>query len=383
MGASVNNILGRYLVRQNLFLVGVILAVGCLLYLLMDLFDRLDNFLSAGLGFGVMATYYAVKLPLIISQILPVVLLLALVVQFGFMARNRELMALRAGGLPLSWLVRFVVIYGLAWSFLQLGFSQFVGVWGEQAARRIWREDVHNKQLDARVLHGVWFREGNYIIESDAMEPVREVAHGVVLYEFDPDTHRLLRIVSSKQAVMESSGWAFLQAVVLDTRDFSSSRRDRLVLPITQEMQAFAAVEGKHDHRSLSLWQLGRLIQELESSGSNVERLRTAWHAKISYAFTVLCLLLMALALYTFSENIYINIGVALAAAFAQYGLYLVGVSAGEQGTMHPLLAAWLGNITVFLVAMGWLQWVVHWRLRRAVLRPVLRFRRLVRRSTR
>ena len=113
MGAPVTGVLGRYLVRQNLFLVGAILAVGCLLYVLMDMFDRLDDFVAAGLGLGVVLTYYAVKLPLIVSQILPVVFLLALVAQLGLMARSRELLALRAGGLPLGWLVRFVIVYGL------------------------------------------------------------------------------------------------------------------------------------------------------------------------------------------------------------------------------------------------------------------------------
>ena len=373
MGAPVTGVLGRYLVRQNLFLVGAILAVGCLLYVLMDMFDRLDDFVAAGLGLGVVLTYYAVKLPLIVSQILPVVFLLALVAQLGLMARSRELLALRAGGLPLGWLVRFVIVYGLLWSVLQLGFSQFIGVWGEQEATRIWKEDVRNKQMDAQVLHGVWFREDSYIIHADEVEPGREEARDVSIYEFDLDSRRLERIINAETAVMDKTGWALLNVIVLDTRDFSSSRTLSLYLPIRQDMKAFAVIEGERDHTALPLWRLGRLIADLERSGSNVERLRTAWHAKLSYAFTVLCLALAGLALYTFTENIYLNVGLALGVAFGQYGLYVVGVSAGEQGAIAPLVAAWLGNAVIFGLALARLQWMVHWRLRRAVTRPFQR----------
>ena len=77
------SLLFRYLTRTNAFILLPSLGVGIGLYVLTYLFERLDNFIEAGLSAGMVLTYFVVKTPLVISQILPVIFLpwiLALVV---------------------------------------------------------------------------------------------------------------------------------------------------------------------------------------------------------------------------------------------------------------------------------------------------------------
>ena len=57
--------------------------------------------------------------------------LIAVVLQLSGMAARRELIALEAGGVPLSALFRFLVLYGLVWCGVQLVFSQAVGAAGD------------------------------------------------------------------------------------------------------------------------------------------------------------------------------------------------------------------------------------------------------------
>ena len=71
--------------------------------MLTDLFERLDNFIEAGLSAGMVLTYFVVKTPLVISQILPVIFLLSTVIQLCLMARNRELTLCRPGGFRSAW----------------------------------------------------------------------------------------------------------------------------------------------------------------------------------------------------------------------------------------------------------------------------------------
>ena len=61
------SLLFRYLTKNNAMI---------LLPTLTDLFERLDNFIEAGLSVGMVLTYFVVKMPLVISQILPVIFLL-------------------------------------------------------------------------------------------------------------------------------------------------------------------------------------------------------------------------------------------------------------------------------------------------------------------
>ncbi len=76
-------VLSRYLIRQNLFLMIICLAVGTCIYLLSDVFDRLDDFIRAGLGVETILFYFLVKIPVIVSQLMPAIFLLAMVIQMG------------------------------------------------------------------------------------------------------------------------------------------------------------------------------------------------------------------------------------------------------------------------------------------------------------
>ncbi|MDD3313281.1 LptF/LptG family permease [Pseudodesulfovibrio sp.] len=351
-------VLSRYLIRQNLFLMAVCLAAGTSLYLLSDVFDRLDDFIRAGLGAQTILFYFFVKIPLIVSQLLPAIFLLAMVVQLGILTRSKEMLALRAGGVSFAWFIRFFLIYALVWSCGQLVFSQFLGVFGEYEANRIWKEDVRKKQLDEQTIKNLWFRDGPFIVRAAEAFPAQSRATGVTVYEFATDSQELIRILTAKKALIDDNGWGLLEVHELDTRTFISRDRTSQFLSVRQNLKAYAAVELQGDKADLPLTELSRVIDKLEESGSNVEILRTVWHSKLSYAFSIAVMALLALCLVTFSENVYANIGLSLVLIFVQYGMHVVGATAGEKGVLPPVMAAWLGNCVMGGAGALRLAWV-------------------------
>lgn len=342
--------LGGYLMRQNLFLMATCLTGGTVIYLLVDLADRLDHFLDAGLGFKQFLTYFAVKMPLVFAQILPAVFLLALIIQIGLMVRNREMMALRAGGVSPSWFIRFFIVYGLFWSAGQLVFSQFIASYGEQEANRIWREEVRKKQLDKKVLKDLWFRDGPYIVHAGEAQPIQSRVADVTVYEFDRETMVLSRITSAKKGLVDEHGWGLLDAWEINAHDFSTTKLLTQFLPVRQDMRGFLSM-ATGDKAELPLWSLGQMIDDLRESGSNVERLRTAWHGKWSYAFSIVTMALIALAITSFLDNMYLNLLASMFVVFCYYGLYVLGISVGQKGLMHPVAAAWLANAGFVLLS--------------------------------
>jgi len=353
--------LSAYLVRQNLFLMATCLGAGVFIYLLTDLADRLEHFMDAGLGMRQTLTYFLVKMPLIFSQILPAVFLLAVVIQVGLMVRNREMLALRAGGMSMTWFIRFFVVYALVWSLGQLVFSQFVASYGEQEASRIWREEVRKRQLDKRVVKNLWFREGPYIVNAQEAQPTQSRVKDVTVYEFDSDTMRLQRIMTAKKGLVDEHGWGLLDVWEIETKDFMSSKLLTNFIPLRQDMRSFLNTDVA-DRAELPLWRLGTVIDELRESGSNVERLRTAWHGKWSYAFSIVTMALLALALCTLFENLYVNLVLSLLVIFSYYGLYVLGITTGQKGLLSPVAGAWLANGVFSSLAAMRLVWVtVPW----------------------
>ena len=355
---KVIGVLSRYLIRQNLYLMAICLAVGTSLYLLSDIFDRLDDFIRAGLGAQTILFYFIVKIPLIVSQLMPAVFLLAMVVQLGVLSRSREMLALRAGGVSFAWFIRFFIVYALVWSAGQLVFSQFLGVFGEQEANRIWKEDVRKKQLDELTIHDLWFRDGPFIVLAKEAQPSKSRASDITVYEFTTDNQELIRILNAKKALIDDHGWGLLDVHELDTRTFITVDRPSQFLSVRQNLSAYAAVELKGDTAQLPLLELSKAIARLQESGSNVEMLQTIWHSKLSYAFSMVIMALLALTLVTFSENVYANIGLSLILIFIQYGTHVVGTTAGEKGVLPPIIAAWFGNGIMGSLACLRLAWV-------------------------
>ncbi|WP_415717506.1 LptF/LptG family permease [Maridesulfovibrio sp.] len=352
--------LASYVLKQNIFLMCVCLGVGTGIYLLSDLFDRLDDFIEAGLGIGTILKYFLVKMPLIFSQILPAVFLISMIVQLCVMARNKELLALRTGGLSLAWFFRFFVIYAIIWSFGQLLFSQVIGVYGEQEAYRIWKEDVRKSMLDKRVLKNIWLKEGRFVVEAKEVMPFGNRAKGITVYEFADNNGEIKRVITSESAEVSSKyGWKLENAVELSPDSFTSQEHPIFTMPIKLNLDVFKVVDPDIDPAQLPLWQLDQVIEQLKLSGSSVDRLITAWHTKWSYAFSLLTMALVSLALITITENIYINIGVGLSLVFVYYVLFMVGASAGDSGALPPIVAAWLGNILVSSLALFRIAWVL------------------------
>ena len=355
-------ILGRYLLRTNLYYISVCLALGVGIYILSDLFDRLDDFVEAGLGFKTIVVYFLVKTPLIISQILPVIFLLSVMVQLSIMGRSRELLALQTGGVPLDKVVLFLVIYGVVWAGVQLGFSQLVGVHGEQEAYRIWKEEVRDQPIDNRIMTDVWFREGPYVVKIDTLYPYREEGEGegVTVYMLDDQELEWRKIIRAETFRVDDNTWTLYQAEVVDPTDFSFSTQGMMNLPLQHDLQSHTAIEG--DPARLPLWRLSLEIERLRASGSNVERLRSAWHMKLAYAFSIPVMALIAMALVTWRDNIYLNVALSMVLAFAYYGGFVVGASAGEKGLVPPFLGAWGANLVFGLLAMARLSWVFRSR---------------------
>ena len=359
------NTLTRYLLLRNLFLMLLCLGVGTGIYLLSDLFDRLDDFLEAGLGIGAIVTYFAVKTPLIISQILPAVFLIAVVLQLSSMAARRELVALEAGGVPLSALFRFLVLYGLIWCGVQLVFSQAVGAAGETTARRIWKEDVKKQAGLGAELHDIWFTEGSYVVSMRLVRPNAGTGEGINAYLLGPERRSLKELVRAQTFEVKDNQWTLHDVRIFDPEGFRLESKPSLVLPLKQELESFLVMRSGVNPSSLPLWRLGSVINELKASGSNVEGLQAAWHMKLAYAFSVPILGLVALLLVTWRENVYLNIAAGMAVAFAYYVALVMGVTAGEKGVLPPLVGAWLPNVGFAVLTLAGLYaklWPKTWR---------------------
>ncbi|MEI3479563.1 MAG: hypothetical protein V8Q84_11275 [Bilophila sp.] len=89
-----------------------------------------------------------------------------------------------------------MILCGVFWSCVQLGFSEYLGVAGERESARIWQEEVRKKNLAATVLHDVWFADGDWIVSSKTLDPKAQ-GTGFSGYELSEDGLGIERIVQA------------------------------------------------------------------------------------------------------------------------------------------------------------------------------------------
>ncbi len=367
------SLLTRYMFRQNLYFVIMTILAGTAVYLLIDLFDRIDNFIDAGAGFKLMAVYFLVKIPMIISQILPASFLLSTLVQLCIMAKSREYLALQAGGISPMRLVAVVLCLGLFWGGVQLIFSQAVGVQGERHAVSLWREYVDGKEDKNKILRQLWFWNENRAIYLEEVNTVTRIGLDISVYALSEDGSEVKEVVRAQDATMHDKFWELHNATVYDTDGYVQAAHQEIKFPIRQQIKLLTALSESANLNALSLWQLGDAIDRLRKAGSNLESLRTLWHSKLAYAASLLVMALIAVSLMFWRDNVYINAGISLGVVFIFYTLFTLGITAGQKGLLPPIIAAWGGMLGFASLCGIYILWKVHPPWLRRVLRRIRR----------
>jgi len=349
--------LSRHLLRQNLAFVAVSLLACVGIYLLVDVFDRLDRLLDRGAAIETILVYFLAKIPLIISQVLPAVFLITVILQITMMHRNRELVALEAGGVSYGRIVVFFLGYALIWCGLQLVFSQQLGIAGEVKSERIWetvgKEDVQSRQ----VLRDIWFKDGGYIVHIHSFHPETRQGSSCRIVSVSEGFTKAEEFITADRFQVEENSWVLEGVTVFHPDRFTMRRLQTKRLPLEQDPSALATTKDEDSPERLPLWRLGEIIDRLQAAGVNTSALKTAWHMKLSYAGSMLIMAMVGLVLSKKRENLFLNLVLGIVITFAFYFLYVFGGTLGEKGLLVPWVAGWFGSLLVGLPAAAMTAW--------------------------
>ena len=354
------SLLTRYLLRQNLYYVIMAMLAGTAVYLLIDVFDRMDKFIDAGVSGKLIAAYFLVKIPLIISQILPATFLLSTLVQLCVMAKNREYLALQAGGISPARLVAVVISLGLLWGGVQLIFSQAVGVHGERYAVSLWREYVDGSGDKNRVLRQLWFWNENRAVYLDEVNIETKNGRDVSIYTLSDDGNAVKEVIRADSVTVHDNFWALHNATVYNTDGYIQAAHQEIDFSIRQKLKTLTVLSETSDLNAMSIWQLGEAMNRLEKAGSNLESLRTLWHSRLAYAASLVVMGLIAVSLMLWRDNVYINAGLSLGIVFIFYTIFTVGITAGQKGLLPPVMAVWGGLLLFSLFCGAYILWKVR-----------------------
>ena len=138
-------IINKYLIKEILKYFSIVLTMIVGIYVAVDFFERIDNFIKAGVPLSKAFIFFIFKIPFIIAQIIPVCILLAVLITFGLMTKNNEIIALRSSGVSIYYLLKPVLLTGFLFSILLFFLSEVIVPITMEDANKIWLGDVRKE----------------------------------------------------------------------------------------------------------------------------------------------------------------------------------------------------------------------------------------------
>lgn len=358
-------ILRRYLLREFFLPWVYCLDAFVLLWLVVDLIGRLDDFIEANVRFGQAVHYYAVLFPEVLVQILPMSLLLGLLFCLTAFSKHNELLAMRACGVSLSRLALPFWFVGLLLSLLVLGLNEWLVPTARLRANQLLKQ--YRGRATPDVIENLFFT--NLAARRDWYIPRFELTGGVLLapeiHERYPDG-TASRDLYAQRAVWNGQHWVLFHVDVYEhPADGSPTlvrRLPLLALPELTESPARMLAENKRPSEMTSR-ELRRAIRALVRAGhtERAAELRTTLHHR--YAFPLTCLVAVGLAfplgVQTQRGSPLLSVGTALVLLVAYYILNEISLKLGVGARLPAPCAAWLTNAS-FAVVAAYLFWRVR-----------------------
>ena len=348
-------ILDRYLLREQL----VTLAAGLLffvaVYVIVDLFEKIDTYLDNRVPVQVVLAYYGVSAPAIVLQVLPMAMLLSCLLALGQLKRNNELTAMQSAGIGLGRIAAPLYVLALLVSGLVFLVNE-VALPGINAERKrilngeIRRQDVEGPRVRSNLAYlgsdGRTFLIRTYRIDERAMEEV-------VIQEIRANT--LVGRIDAKSASWVDGRWVFRRGYTrrFDPQGEKAAQFTELTIPgLKERPEDFA--EAEEDPEALSFWNLQRYIDRLRQSGSRVQKYLVELHLKLAFPLTnfIVVLIGSALSIRVKRGGLAIAFGLSVFISFLYYALIRTGQSLGHNGQLPAFLAAWAANLVFAAIGL-------------------------------
>jgi lipopolysaccharide export system permease protein len=342
-------IIQRYLTKEILKQMGFVLTAVVFIYVVVDFFEKADNFMKSGLPFSRTLVYFLLNIPFIISQIAPVSILLAVIIIFNLMNKNNETLALRASGVSYFSLIRPVLFIGIAGSIVLFFFSDIVVPITTAKANRIWLEEVKGKSLVKSKESNIWIKGHRKITHITYFNPGTRTAHGIAINFFDDEFH-MIRKVDAERGIFDAGKWRFYN-LVEQQYNTSANTYDISFHEEMAEHLDFIPEDLKQVVKTpseMSFKELLDYIRKIEREGYDATAHRVDLYAKPAFAFVCIIMSLIGSGIALRQgrrQSIFFNIAAGITSAFFYWIFYSFSLSLGSGGMLPPLIAVWTANI--------------------------------------
>ena len=355
-------ILDEYVVLEFLNMFALVLLGFVLLMLVFTVFDLLGDILRNHIRLTIVGDYIINLTPLMLYKLAPLAVLIAVLVTFGVLNRNSEIIAMKATGISLYRLV--VPVVSIA-AILAVSLFLFDEYYLPQANKR---QDALRNVIKGKPPQTVSHPEQNWIFGAPNkgepgrifyyrfFDPDRNEFANISVFEFDPSTFALTRRIFAAKAVWDAgtSSWRFQNGWENDIEGDHPKDFQQFTQTSFSEIHEDPSYFNKESLQAqqMNFGQLDRYIGDLRQSGFDTMKLQVALWQKLAYPLiaVVMAVLAIPFALSMGRRGSLTGIAVAIGVALTYFVVDQLFGALGNVNYLPAALAAWSSDILFGLV---------------------------------
>ncbi|WP_432822563.1 LPS export ABC transporter permease LptG [Trichloromonas sp.] len=352
-------LLNRYILSifYRLLLLSLTAFVG--IFLLIDFFERIDDFLEHGARGSLYFLYLINNIPIATLQVIPLAILLAAFGTIGGLARSNELTAIRSGGISIWRIISPLIRAAVLFTLISLAANEYLIPLNQKNINYIKRVEVQGKAEIFQKSDDIWFREGNRIFNIRLSRPEEGLLKGVTIFEFD-DIFRLVERKDSPRARFLNGSWLFENlavrrfdpesGMIVDSQTFPETE-----LQLTKKPEDF--IETQHKTEQMGFFELRSLIRQLQSEGYDARRYKVDMQSRLAQPFACLAMALLGIPFALRKgrgASLALGVTLSVAIGIVFYILQAMLMALGYSSIIPPFAAAWSAVLLFTMLAL-WL----------------------------
>jgi lipopolysaccharide export system permease protein len=340
----------RYLTTLFLMRFGFLLLGLSILVVFLDFMADGDEVLEAGGGAVTPILRYTVlRLPEILSELIPITAMLAGFLTFAILARYRELTAMLGVGIS-----KFKLALAIAPAALLVAAGQFVIE--DQAVPVTVSELRAWGVADYAATDGgpIWIRQGTDIVRIRHLDHAADRMEGVTIFRRDPEGN-LLERVEAVSAVYQDGSWSLLG--VRRSAPGAPSEIESAPLDWPQGLSPDLLHAASAHPKETPLVELLRVSAQSDLGTQPGYRYRVWLQERLAGPVTTMILIILTVALaqpFESRSGRGFLLAIWLATGFVCWTFDGLVLTFGEIGLLPPVLAAWAAP-AVFAAMALWL----------------------------
>lgn len=345
-------ILRNYILKECLTPFLICLGVLTFIFLLGYLPQLANKVINKGISISSVTMALLYNIPILLSFTLPIAALSTVILTFGRLSSDNEIIAIRASGIPLQRLLKPMVMCGVLLTLVLLVLNDRVIPQAYQAQRNLLQE-TGAKNPAAMIEAGTFIDDfSGYVLFIYRVE--RNHLYNIRIYQPQPDGKPTRTIIAQKGEFTPVPGE---NKVLMKLMNGTSDEPDLnnpsnfYKLNFKTSFMTLNLMKGKagtdRKPKSMNLRELSHNIAEMKNKKIDATPLITEYHRKLSWSFAPLIFILLGFPIAVVTHRRAKTANLLLAVIFAApYYLVSIGCQAlASQWPVPPELSMWIPNI--------------------------------------